>query len=1065
MSNKKLFTLIFVAVLFLAVFLQFSTAFSEDFVFYSQRQDIAACSCGVTADTYTIRNTGAVTSTYQIIKSGSAASYSTLSEDYFSLEPGQAKEVTNYINLPCSAEGDYGLDLNVSTVFGLSKEFEQKVSAGSCVNFKILVKESAKEKCPCSPTTYEMEIENTGSFEDTYYINVTTYPQYASLSEGVVKLAPGAKKSVFVYFNLPCGIFGKQDLGLTVLAERSNQMADVPLTLDIGSCYDYSIESDSQFDLCEGSNITVPIKVKNTAGIGNTFTLESSKGFARILNSTFFLWGNESRSALMTVDALDLKAGDYDFQVNAFTERGNDRQSIDAKLTVEKCYDFSTKLSVPDEKIIAGKSYTYLLDVENKGTKAGKFFVSIDGPAWIKAIESNFTLESNGVKTVNLRADVPANASGDYVFSLTVDSEGLYDEKNVKMNVIDASTAYEIGIKERNKKVGLGEGEILVELENKGISGAAYSLSLTAPPWAQLSDKSVSLEPGEKKEIAVLTTIPETVEEGSYVITLLASLPQAGIGYSRDIQVKVIYAPWYAKAYNFIAPYAAAYWPYLLIAVAALIVLIFLIWMLKRIIRRAKERKKERPLESAIEEKREPEPVLREFATAAFKDAEHFRLSVKEPVKGKKFGWAKFFRIFFLLIFFGGIAALIWLNWPAIHDYSSKVFAVKNETGPSSYSPQVDINRSTGIEGYGNVVYIRETGDLDIPVIIKNRAPAKVIYKVRVANSSFIASDTEKLELDVNETKTMHLIVHSTPELSDGVYEIILGLNIDEKDLKYSEKIELRIEKQKSTFEKYLPYIIAGALLALALIVVLMLTRKSQFEKKRKKLDIKIARSKERNLKKPIGITVLIIAILVAGYGVYSYISSLPAPVEEQQGNLDISTFENQTMVLEVRPNQKIIIPLAFENRYSQRSSYSIEADADWIKSTEDSFRLDPGQSLEINITAEPTKVAQEGTYNIFIKGKVEDQEYSKQVSFNLKKYPTVGLLQNRYFVIGLVAIVLGAIILLASRKRKKDRKHFIEEIRQELKETKAVQPPVQTPAKPSKKSTKIRLGPKRKAR
>ncbi|MBW3023107.1 hypothetical protein KY308_03310 [Candidatus Woesearchaeota archaeon] len=1067
MSNKNAIGFIIILVLALAAFSQFATALSEDFVLFSQKQDISACSCGITADTYTIRNTGAVTSTYQIIKSGSASAYSTLSQDYFALEPGQAKEIINYINFPCSVQGNYNLDINVTTLFGLSKEFEQKVAVGNCINFKIIPKETYQQKCPCTPTRYEIEIENTGSFTETYMLNVTTQRQYASVSESAVILAPGEKKSVFIFFNLPCGVFGKQDLEVDVIAEKSQQIAEVPLTLDIGSCYDYVLEADSQFNLCEGKSIAAPITISNKAAVGNTFTVSVNKAFVKLTNETFFLWGNESGSASMLVDAEKLKQGEYAFDIKAVSERGNDEQIINAELVVERCYDFSLKIEEPQDKIIAGKDYIYKLNIENKGTKQATFDISTEGPSWIRLSSDNVVIDSKETKTVDLVADIPANASGKAYFKVIVDEEGLFAEKELSMNIIDVNTAHELKISEKKTTVLYGADQVTVELKNKGVSSGDYVLSLTSPSWASLSESTVHLESGETKTVSINTDIPDGTEEGKYKINFLASIPEGEIGYSKDFEVKVISAPWYKKAYAFALPYVLAYWLYALIAVAAIAVLIILIWLLRKMVRKIKQRKKEKPLLVVAEEKKKAkveEPKFKEFVTPSIAEAEPYRLSLHEPKKKRALNWSKFFKIFFLILILAGIASLIWFNWSGIQSYASGIFGEKNQT--PDYAPEVEINRSTGVEGYGNVIYIREEGDLDIPVTIKNRAPVKVVYAIRIANSTLISTNVSALVLDVNETQTLHLIVHATPELSDGVYEITLGLNINERDLKYSEKIELRIEKQKSTFERYLPYIIIGLIVAAVLILILSLTRRSKFEKKREKLDLKVTRVKERkSLKKPLGIAALIIAILLLGFGAYVYISSLPEPVDEG-GSIDLSSFENQTMNLKLKQNQRVIIPLNFENLFDSTAEYDITSDADWITVTDSSFNLRPGMSAEVNITADPAAEAEEGMYTVEIKGDVDSEgiSYTKKINFYLRKTPVLKFFQNKYFVIGVVAIIIGLLLLLSSKKRRKERKEFIEEIKHEIKhEIKETTKPKPKLVAAVPKKTKIKLGAKKK--
>ncbi|MEM4337109.1 MAG: hypothetical protein QXG86_03830, partial [Candidatus Woesearchaeota archaeon] len=925
--------------------------------------------------------------------------------------------------------------------------------AGSCVNFKITPKETFKEKCPCSPTEYEIEIENTGSFEENYILNVTKYGQYASLSEPSLKLLPGEKKSVFIFFNLPCEIFGQQDLKINIITEKSKQIAEVSLKLNIKNCYDYTIQSNSEFVLCEGGNTSTLVTITNKALIANAFFVKTSEEFAKVINNTLFLGKNESGNALLTIDASKLRAGQYPFKIISLSERGNDEQEIDAILKVDKCSDFSFKIEEPKEKIIAGGEYTYKLNVKNTGTKNLEFKITIEGITDYNIKEQNFSLLPEEEKAVDIIVKIPTNISGEKNFKIFIDAEGLYAEKQIKLNVIDQIKAYQPDISLKKTKVGSGEDEIIIEIKNIGIAGAEYSLKLEGPSWAQLTENTISLGQKEAAEISIKTfTSEENVEEGEYLFTIIVKTPQSEEAYSKDFKVKVIYVPWYKKAYNFALPYVQAYWPYALIVLAFIILLIFLMWLINKLRKRLLQKRQAKQLLAEAEKTKEQEPLMKEFVSPTISYEAPYRLSLKEPKKKKD--WNKFFRIFFILLIIGGVFVLLLTNLSGIKNY----FSTPEENIKEEYAPQVEINRTQGIEGYGNVVFIRGEGDLDIPVNIKNRAPSKVIYNIRVANASFISTDADQIELDVNETKTLHLIVHSTPLLSDGIYEITLGLNINEKDLKYSEKIELRIEKEKSFFEEYLPYIIAGVLLAFVLVLVLSVTKKSRFEAKKEKLDIEIRRKKERNIGKKLKFLFSILIICAIIYSLYYYISTLPTPeATETQGSIDLSNFENQTMNIKVGPNQKVIIPLYFENRYNEIAYYYINYEEEWITSDNKRIKLRPGETEQINITIEPTTEAKEGQYNITIEGRVEDITYSKTISLYLVKKKQFSILQNKYFVTGISLVLFGVTILYYVRKKRINRKKFIEEIRQEIVETK------QKP-KVSKK-TKIKLEPKRRTR
>ena len=72
---------------------------------------------------------------------------------------------------------------------------------------------------------------------------------------------------------------------------------------------------------------------------------------------------------------------------------------------------------------------------------------------------------------------------------------------------------------------------INVTIKNKVVDSATYDLSFDGAPWMQLSQDEITLAPGEASDISIQTSPTEDVSPGKYAATLVATLPEAGIGY------------------------------------------------------------------------------------------------------------------------------------------------------------------------------------------------------------------------------------------------------------------------------------------------------------------------------------------------------------------------------------------------------------------------------------------------------------------------------------------------------------------------------------------------------
>jgi len=442
MSNKKISGLFIILAVFFVFFLQSAMALSEDFSVAVQKNEIGACSCGLTADSYTIRNTGSVTSTYEITKSGTGAQYSTLSESFFSLEPGQSKDIINYFNLPCGILGSYNEIINVKTIFGLSKSFEQKINVGRCANFEIIPLQSMQSACPCSPVKYDINIKNTGSYDEVFDLNISAYAEYAALGENSVVVRPNENKTVAVYFNLPCAIHGEKDLSIGITAERSKYLANVPLKLDIRDCYDYSLNSNSQFTLCEGELASTPVEIRNNAEFSNEYVLGTNAGFAKIFNNSISLAPNQTGYVNLEVDGSKVYAGNYSFKITSNAARGELQKEIACSLNVERCRDFMLKIIAPKTSLIASKSYDYEIEIDNLGTRPGNFNINVEGPEWLVLEKNRTSLAAGQNGKVLLRANIPADFEGSAYARIIVNEDWISDSKKITISPISVDSAY-----------------------------------------------------------------------------------------------------------------------------------------------------------------------------------------------------------------------------------------------------------------------------------------------------------------------------------------------------------------------------------------------------------------------------------------------------------------------------------------------------------------------------------------------------------------------------------------------------------------------------------------------
>jgi predicted PurR-regulated permease PerM len=404
------------------------SAFQEDFSATSQHAKIYACACSTVTDLLSVRNLNefSMPSTYHISKEGTAASWSTMAPATFIIGSGESLDVYTYISPPCDASGVYDLKTNIRTDFGLQKTVSQDIIVQECQNIQLTPKVHAVSKCPCTLATFELEIRNSGPFTEIYSFHTDKLHEFTTFSENPMVLESGQSSSLFVYVFPTCEVYGTHAIKFKAIAEKSKTFAETTLTLDLKqSCYEYDITlgdyytpepnvthtivpHPNLYQICEGETKIIPISIKNTAAIPNTYSLGlkgpewSHIGYKSVSldsNASFIIDLGISPSAYLDYT--------YNLSLDITTQLGNLAKSVPITVNVKKCY---SPLLSPDINIIP-VNYSELLtalEIKNIGNSKATYELNLIAPEWIYLEDSSVTVNPQNKTTVNLHT-APTN--------------------------------------------------------------------------------------------------------------------------------------------------------------------------------------------------------------------------------------------------------------------------------------------------------------------------------------------------------------------------------------------------------------------------------------------------------------------------------------------------------------------------------------------------------------------------------------------------------------------------------------------------------------------------------
>ncbi len=800
MANKKYILIFIILSMLFAISVN---ALTEDFSLFIQNDDLRVCSHDLSTNSIVIKNIGSIESIFSISKSGSASSFVSYSESYFSLKPGESKTITLFI-APGSLRGSYDIKTTVQTAFGLTKSTSQKINVDNCANLNVVVKNPVVNINPCVPAQFNIVVKNTGNFAETYQFSLDRFAEYASISESFVVLAPGESKEIILFINPACEIYGKQKIKFQTLAETTGFLGSVDLTLDIARAYAYDVQVPDNMRFCRFENVAFNVTVENQADVSNVYDFNiKGPSWIKIEHDNLFLAPKTNTVTHLNMTAPE--AGNFTVRIDSISRRGDIVKSGERKIIVDDCYVVNLDITKRRDLVVEGESKSYDVVIKNKGTKDDVYSVELVAPEWAKLVPTDFSIKSGKEKSTSIEIDIPKNITGNFKIIAVAKSKYGYGRDELLIDVVSKEEAHKIEIKPQTTRLKLDENKFVVNLKHNGFRQTTYDLKLKSSDGISLTNNEITLNPGEKKSIVIET---QQKKEGSYAVELIAT--PKGESFSYISKFKINIGPSiYEKIWNFLWLYKL----YVGIGLAALLILIPLIIFVPKAVARAAEKRR----------------IAQEFKK--LKEIEELGQIEKTSI------WKNIFVALVILALIGAIVSSFLLvpGMPTIFK--------TNKTEPESIL-KID---ASGLKIIGNNIIINEIKEFNIPLLIQNNYNENLLFGIEV-NVPWILVSADEIEVEAGKSKTINMRVVPTKELEGKDYKVGVSVELKRENKILREAINIKIKKTTIWQEivKYLNaywiYISAGAGLVLILIVILLIFG-------RKKADVPKAHMVEKIIK------------------------------------------------------------------------------------------------------------------------------------------------------------------------------------------------------------------------
>jgi len=406
---------------------------------------------------------------------------------------------------------------------------------------------SSIDTCSSDTSLIIVTTTNTNSASDTYTLSLSgEASKWAVVAPQGFVLQPDESQNSYIYITVPSGtLTGKYELKALVSSNSGGQQTQI-YSINVDECNSVSIEPviGSQ-SICTCTEGSFEVKVYNTGRWTENYRLSlsgSGASWTTLSEDMIGLQSGESKTVSLTAKPVCGDAGDFEVTVTTESLNSNALASTTLDIKVDGCYDFDF---VPAENYLSfcdNSEAKVPINIQNKGTVGNSYVISIDGPSWASFDKKRIVTSAGKVESNNLVLSPGFGVTGNFPMTITVEAEqgDIVKTDTFTANVLSCrQTSLDIA-QNYDFVCGGSSKSYSINLLNAGKFKEGYSVSVTGPVWARLSNSFVSLEAGEFTELDLELAPAVSVPAGKYKFVVEAKSQNVGRTFDSDyIEVSV----------------------------------------------------------------------------------------------------------------------------------------------------------------------------------------------------------------------------------------------------------------------------------------------------------------------------------------------------------------------------------------------------------------------------------------------------------------------------------------------------------------------------------------------
>lgn len=548
---------------------------NADFEISASFRTLSLCECATSTQNLQVSNPGSYPITVHL---ESENGYVRFAQSEVQVDPGRTETVIAYIKAPCDAPDKDTILIKATSSLGKTKAFTQDIEFSNCQNLRAGLAEREVNASVCQPFSTSLTVKNTGSFRETYEIAAADFSDSIVLSEDRVTLDSGQTKDVFIYYNLPCDIYGEHDADFIVRAVKNNRKATLKQTINIPQDYAFSLDLPSQMPVCQEDEKSDAFRFAftNDNNFTDTYRIkEDLPSFAdddlplvgRFFPETVTLKPGEDYVKNISLSSLDdVDEGTYPVSFTVTSRNGDVTKTAAGNISVSDCHGGALSFSDTTDKLYAcaRDDFSKEFTIANTGSQDSDYELLLNAPDFMTLPADKLSLDAGENESEEMGLVIPDNISMEYPITLELYGKGgLLDTAGFTLVVDDREECYGVGLDDTSQDMLYTSDNITFKVTNDGTRHGIYTLDiLNASGVLDLSAGELGLGATETKTLNIIVDKDElknaTASDSDLIgtvveKTLMVTHEQSGLVTYVPVTIEIVDHSIWHKAWSYLA--------------------------------------------------------------------------------------------------------------------------------------------------------------------------------------------------------------------------------------------------------------------------------------------------------------------------------------------------------------------------------------------------------------------------------------------------------------------------------------------------------------------------------